>query len=304
MAVSGQSFQSSIDYVSLGDRLRAYRVGAGLQAEEVAARLGVSRAVVYRMEKGEIVKIETLERLALLLGTSLGSVLGVEVEYYANALGLFERMRQLEQSSERIFAHFEPISQLLTSEAYLQSLRTMLLEAVPRQTGGVFKQKEADEFMRIIAERRAWFESKRPHLVALIGLQELQRFVQLGVVGRLKLPEAVRRQRQQQAVREVERIAELMENAPLNVQIGLIDDVMPSSTFQLCTSPHRKFVTVSPFRLGELPNVRNGIATVTASPEAVKRYENMINRLWRHAYKGEAGAKLLRRMLDQPVHAD
>lgn len=302
MATGGQKFKSSIDYASLGNRLRAYRVGAALQAEEVAAQLGVSRAVVYRMEKGEIVKIETLERLAKLLGTSLASILGVEVEYYANALGLFERMRQLEQASDRIFAHFEPISQLLTSDEYLQSLHTMLLEAVPRQTGGVFKQKEADEFVRIIAERRAWFETKRPHLVALIGLQELQRFVQLGVVGRLELPEPVRRQRQALAVREVLRMAELMEKEPLNVQIGLIDDVMPSSTFSLFSSARRKFVTVSPFRLGELPNVRNGIATVTAAPEALKMYENMITRLWRHAYKGQDGARLLRQMIKhQPL---
>ncbi|MCB5362659.1 helix-turn-helix transcriptional regulator [Pusillimonas sp. CC-YST705] len=297
MATGGQKFKSSIDYAALGNRLRAYRVGAALQAEEIAAELGVSRAVVYRMEKGEIVKIETLERLAKLLGTSLASILGVEVEYYPNVLGLFERMRQLEQTSERIFAHFEPISQLLTSDAYLQSLHTMLLEAVPRQTGGVFKQKEVDELMRIIVERRAWFESKRPHLVALIGLQELQRFVQLGVVGRLELPDEIRRERQQLAVLEVERMADLMENEPLNVQIGLIDDVMPSSTFQLFTSGRRKFVAVSPFRLGEIPNVRTGIATVTAAPEALKMYENMIARLWRHAHKGKAGAQLLREML-------
>ena len=45
------TFTSSIDYAALGDRLRAYRLGASLQAEDVAEKLGVSRAVVYRMEK-------------------------------------------------------------------------------------------------------------------------------------------------------------------------------------------------------------------------------------------------------------
>jgi len=120
------AFPSSIDYAALGDRLRAYRVGASLQAEDVAAQLGVSRVVVYRMEKGAIVKIETLERLAQLLGTTLASLLGVEVEYYSTALGLLERMRQLEQNSDRILAHFEPISLLLTSGDYLTYLRSML----------------------------------------------------------------------------------------------------------------------------------------------------------------------------------
>ena len=109
------TFSSSIDYAALGDRLRAYRLGASLQAEDVAESLGVSRAVVYRMEKGEIVKLETVERLAQLLGTSMASLMGVEVEYYANFLSFFERMRQLEQGADRIMAHFEPISLLLTS---------------------------------------------------------------------------------------------------------------------------------------------------------------------------------------------
>ena len=58
-------------------------------------------------------------------------------------------------------------------------------------------------------------------------------------------------------------------------------------------------LAVSPFRLGELPNVRNGIATVTASPEAVRMYEAMIAKLWKSAYKGKAGAQHLRKLLER-----
>ena len=90
---------SSIDYAELGGRLRAYRIGASLPAEEVAERLGISRAALYRMEQGKIVKIETLEKLAQLLDTSLTSLLGVEVEYYPTAQGFLERMRQIEQEA-------------------------------------------------------------------------------------------------------------------------------------------------------------------------------------------------------------
>ena len=113
------TFSSSIDYRALGHRLRAYRIGAALQAEDIADQLGLSRAVVYRVEKGEIVKIETLERLASLLGTSMASLLGVDVAYYPSVLGLMERMRQLDQTSDRIVSHFEPTSLLLTSDDYL-----------------------------------------------------------------------------------------------------------------------------------------------------------------------------------------
>jgi transcriptional regulator with XRE-family HTH domain len=293
------SFSSSIDYQALGDRLRAYRIGASLLAEDVAEQLGVSRAVVYRMEKGEIVKIETLERLARLLGTSMASLLGVEVEYYGTVLGLMERMRQLEQSSERIISHFEPISLLLTSDNYLRHLREMLLEAAPR--GGAKGPRPADieQMLRILAERKAFFESRRPHIVSLVGLREIERFVHTGLVGRLDLPEAVRAERIQAARSEVLRMAELMESEPLHVRIGVVDDAMPAATFQVFSGPRHAVVAVSPFRFGELPNVRNGIGTVTASPEAVAMYEEMIDRLWKAAYKGRSGAQQLRRLLER-----
>lgn len=299
MEAMAKTFRTSIDYEALGDRLRAYRIGASLLAEDVAEQLGVSRAVVYRMEKGEIVKIETLERLANLLGTSLASLLGVEVEYYSTVLGLLERMRQLEQSSDRILAHFEPISLLLTSDDYLPHLRAMLLEASPRSPGKGPKLADIDEMLRIMTERKAFFEKRRPHIVSLIGLRELERFVQTGLVGRVDLPNEVRVERVQAARREVSRIADLMESELIHVQVGLIDDAMPASTFQVFSGPKRSVLAVSPFRFGELPNVRNGIATVTASPEAVRMYEDMIARLWKGAYKGKTGAQHLRKLLER-----
>jgi transcriptional regulator with XRE-family HTH domain len=294
-----ETFSSSIDYQALGDRLRAYRIGASLLAEDVAEQLGVSRAVVYRMEKGEIVKIETLERLANLLGTSMASLLGVEVEYYATVLGLMERMRQIEQSSERIISHFEPISLLLTSDSYLHYLREMLFEAVPRSADKGPRRRDIEEMLRILAERKAFFEKRHPHIVSLIGLREIERFVHTGLVGRLDLPADVRAERIQAARNEVLRIAELMESEPLHVRIGVVDDAMPASTFQLFSSTGHTLLAVSPFRFGELPNVRNGIATVTASPEAIRMYEEMIDRLWKAAYKGSSGAQQLRKLLDR-----
>ena len=286
-----------IDFQSLGDRLRAYRIGASLQAEEVAERLGVSRAVVYRMERGEIVKIETLHRLAQMLGTSMASLMGVEVEYYSAAVGFLERMRQLEEASDRIIAHFEPISLLLTSDKYPDHLRLMLAEATPGKGQRAVQKKEIDEILRIVGERKASFLRRKPHIVSLIGLRELERFLYTGLVGRLDLAEKIRRERVQAARQEVERIAALMAAEPLNVQIGLVDDAMPASTFQILTGPGPSVLAVSPFRFGELPNVRNGIATVTQSPEAVRLYEDMMTRLWQQAYKGKAGAEYLRQLL-------
>ncbi len=287
----------------MGDRLRAYRIGAGLQADEVAEQLGVSRAVVYRMEKGEIVKIETLERLAQLLGTSLASLLGVEAEYYASALALFERMRQIEQSTDRILAHFEPISVLLLSENYLNYLALMLEEALPQGADTQVQARQTLQMVEILRARQRNFEQRKPHIVSLMGLRDLERFVQTGLVGRMDVPAAVRRERIQAGHIEVARIAELMEHAPWFAQIGLVDDAMPSATYQVLTGAHHRVLMQSPFRLGELPNVRNGIATVTASPEAVALHEQMTTQLWAHASKGSEGAQRLRAML-QRVRSD
>ena len=51
-------------YDEIGDRLKAYRLGSGLSADEIASQLGISRTALYRFEKGELAKIETIERLA------------------------------------------------------------------------------------------------------------------------------------------------------------------------------------------------------------------------------------------------
>lgn len=56
--------------------MRAYRLAAELRSEDVAEQLDISRAAIYKLERGEIVKIDTLERLAALLGVSLANLLG------------------------------------------------------------------------------------------------------------------------------------------------------------------------------------------------------------------------------------
>ena len=67
-------------FTEIGQQLRAYRLESGLRAEEIAARLGVSRAALYRYEKGEVIKLDTIKRLAELLKISPLSLLGIGVD--------------------------------------------------------------------------------------------------------------------------------------------------------------------------------------------------------------------------------
>jgi hypothetical protein len=60
-------------------------------------------------------------------------------------------------------------------------------------------------------------------------------------------------------------------------------------------------VSVSPFRLGELPNILTGVATVTAAREAVELHEAMFAQLWSRAIRGAAGALLLRKLMKRAL---
>ena len=284
--------QESIDFEAIGERLRAYRMGASLRAEVVADQLGVSRAAVYRMEKGHIVKIETLARLADILNTSLASLLGVGAEYYTSPVAYFERMRQLENDATRIMAHFEPISFLLTSNDYNTHLEQMLREANPDQD-----DPRIPAVMKLLNERKRAFSRRRPPIISLIGLREIERFVHFGLVGRIDLPPSVRMERSLAARREVERIIMLLQEHPMGMQIGIVNGSMPNATFQVFERPGASFVAVSPFRFGELPNITTGIAQVTAAPQAVKLYTKMVEDLWEQSYKGQKAADLLISML-------
>ena len=89
-------------FADIGQQLRAYRLESGLRAEEIAARLGVSRAALYRYEKGEVIKLDTIRRLAELLKISPLSLLGIGVEYFSRPVAFQERLRQVEEQADQI----------------------------------------------------------------------------------------------------------------------------------------------------------------------------------------------------------
>ncbi|WP_246793520.1 helix-turn-helix domain-containing protein [Burkholderia perseverans] len=287
------------DFASIGERLRAYRMAAELRSEDVAERLAISRAAVYKLERGEIVKIDTLERLAALFGVSLANLLGVEVEYHDSAVSYFERMRQLESRAQRIVAHFDPFSFLLTSDDYEDWLRTMLAESAPPAPADADWPRTLTNVMAILAERKAAYRQAPPNVTSLIGLRQIEQFLHHGLVGRLGLPTGVQLERKLAARREVARIVGMLEDDAAGVRIGIVNDNLPSETFQIFESGESVHVAASPFRLGELPNVRTGIATITTSADAVAMYRRMIDRLWTGAAKGKAGAKLLKALLER-----
>jgi transcriptional regulator with XRE-family HTH domain len=293
----------AIDYFQVGQRLRAHRMGLGLSPEQVAEQLEISRAALYNYERGEgPVKVETLERIAELLKTSLPSILGVGTEYFPSAIAYFERLRQIEAASERVLVYYEPVTFLLTSDEYPKLLRDMLMEGLPEQLPNRKKaQAEIESLVSILSERRTTISRGGPSFAGIIGATQVRRLLRTGLIGTYDLPNAERERRRQAARREVERIAVIMENEPVGIQIGVVDDTLPNQTFEICRSRDGTvLVAVSPFRLGELPNVRLGVATVTAAQEAVDLYQKLAEQMWNRAAKGVSGAALLRKCLKEP----
>jgi transcriptional regulator with XRE-family HTH domain len=285
----------------IGRRLKAHRIGQGQTADEIAEKLGISRAAVYRIESGDVVKIGILERLASELHTSLASLLGVSIEYLPTAISYFERMRQIEEESDQVVAHFPPISYLLTSDNYPFHLKKMLLESLPSYVKERNKAlREIDAVISILNERKRARALRRLSVVNFVTIPEIERWLKLGVVGRFDLSSDEVAIRRAAASAEVEHLTALIEGEPMGIQIALLEETLPNITFQLFRGKKQTSLGLSPFRLGgELPNIRLGLAMVTTDAQAVGLYEKLAEDLWRRAYKGSDAIKLLKAAIDR-----
>ena len=295
----------SIRFTDIGARLRAYRLGKGLTPDALADMLGISRATLYRAEKGEIRKIEMLTSIADKLGVSLPNLLGVGVEYVSTAIAFFERMRQLEEDCQQITGLFSPVSYLLTSDAYDAVLREVLLESIPEGAESNADSVEAvDAVMEILAARKKAFRERRPLIVSLISSADLERFLLQGLIGRHDLPQSLIDSRRLEARREAMCIIDLLREQPIGMQIGIVREAVPATSFQIFRQADRSVLAISPFRLGQQPNVRLGVALITSAPEAMTLHEDIAARLWGNALKGADAIAYLEAMIEKYAIAE
>src|SRR5258706_2190201 len=224
----------TIRYEEIGHRLKAYRMGSELSAEEIANKIGISRTAVYRLERGELAKIDTLERLAELLGVSIPTLLGVGIEYIPTAVSYFERMRQIEETAEHIVVLSGPISFLLASDDFQSTLKDVLTENVTKAVANPERVlAEIPKIMEILRERKELYWKRRPTIVNLMSAFEIERFLDHGFVGRQGLPANILAKRKSLARAEINHFATLIEEQPIGVQVGIVPDTLPQTGFQL-----------------------------------------------------------------------
>jgi len=282
----------------LGQRLRAYRIGVGMTPDEIAEKTGISRAAVYRYERGQPIRVDALGKIADLLGVSLTSLLGVGSEYISSALGFFERLRQIEQETDHISVLFGPVSYLLTTDDFDACLPSVLMESVPDSIGAEADiASQNDQIIDVLLARKDAYRRRKPNLVSLVSAGELEQFLGSGFVGRHNLDRATIRQRREVARHEVENIIRLLSDPPIGVQLGVVVDSLPGTSFQISRQSHSAQVAISPFRLGSYANVRIGVATITAARESVRLHQDVTERLWKRSLKGRDAADHLRKLI-------
>jgi transcriptional regulator with XRE-family HTH domain len=285
-------------FTEIGQQLRAYRLESGLRAEEIAARLGVSRAALYRYEKGEVIKLDTVNRLAELLKISPLSLLGIGVEYYNRPIGFFERLRQVEETADQILQVALPLTYLISSDE-LDAVETEIFREATADSGNERSaaQAMADQVQGILAERKRMYRMRRPAIIAMLSTNGITRLLQQGIGQGLVRSEALRYRSRVVARSEVENIANLMEAEPMGLQFGLISSGDPSGQFQILRARDRATLAINAFRTDSIPHLQAGVAMITGADEAVAAHQRVAEAMWRDAIKGPTAATRMREIL-------
>ena len=286
-------------FTEIGQQLRAYRLESGLRAEEIAARLGVSRAALYRYEKGEVIKLDTVNRLAELLKISPLSLLGIGVEYYSRPIGYLERLRQLEETADQILQVSGPVSYLVTSDAYDSALGAVYAELVDKASDRPAMRATTEQVLGTMAARKRMYAMRRPSIIAVVPLATMRHFLHEGVAGAVPLSAPVRALCREAARKEASAIADYMDAEPMALQFGLLMGTEPSGRFAILRSRDRVSLSINPFRADANPSAPFGVAMVTGADEAIAAHQRTAESIWREALKGPAGAAQIRALLTE-----
>lgn len=279
----------------IGQQLRAYRMESGLKAEEISARLGVSRAALYRYEKGEVIKLDTVNRLAELLKISPLTLLGIGVEYYAKPVGYAERLRQIEESSDQILQVFGPTCYLITSDQY-DSVMAQVFEEHAESQGAdrMSARAAAEQLMSVMIARKRMYATRKPSIIAILTTASIQKFLAEGIAPAAQVSDRLRTAAREAAEREVELVASLMESEPIGLQLGLMAQGEPNGPFTLLRSRERATLAINPFPCDSPPGIQSGVAMITGAEDAVAAHQRVSENTWREAIKGSAGAARVR----------
>ena len=284
-------------FADIGQQLRAYRLESGLRAEEIAARLGVSRAALYRYEKGEVIKLDTVRRLAELLKISPLSLLGIGVEYFSRPVAFLERLRQIEEQSEQAILFGGALCYQTATDAFDNAVTEAWTEAADALPDRFAARAIAEQCLGLLAARRRAHQQRRANILAILSEAAIQRFLTEGVAAGLAVSERVRAHCRAVARSEAEAMAGLMESVPIGVQIGLASGPDASGAFMVLRGRDRANVVGAPFAPDAAPFAASGVASIIGADDAIAVHQRVAEAAWRDALKGPDAASRVRAMV-------
>ena len=285
-------------FAEIGQQLRAYRLESGLRAEEIAARLGVSRAALYRYEKGEVIKLDTVKRLGELLKVSPLSLLGIGVEYYSRSVGFFERVRQIEETADQLLQACPAICYLTTTDQFDSVLIDGFMELAENAGADRANFKtSADQVLGLLAARKRSYQQRRFNIISILSGDGVRAFLAQGVLAGAPLSDALRARCRKVAAAEMAMVADLMDREPMGLQFGLLPNAEAGGGFGILRNRDRATLAACPFRPDSIPNQQSGVAMITGADEAISAHQRVAETMWRDAIKGSTAAAALRDML-------
>lgn len=287
-----------MNFREVGQQLRAYRMESGLKAEEISARLGISRAALYRYEKGEVIKLETITRLAELLKIPPLNLLGIGFEYYAKPVSYTERLRQIEETADQILQAYGPVCYLLTSELYDTALSQILEEHASATAENLqAASDEAEQLLNLMQARKKTYLTRKPAVIAILSVSSIQTFLTEGVAPTAQLSASTRDMARRVARDEMERVACLMESEPLGLQLGLMPKGDFNGHFTLFRARERASLALNPFPSDSRPDTQSGVAMITNAEDAITAHQRASEQIWPEAIKGSAAARRVRDLI-------
>jgi hypothetical protein len=253
---------------------------------------------LYRYEKGEVIKLDTVNRLAELLKISPLTLLGIGVEYYAKPVGYMERIRQIEETSDQILQVFGPVCYVITSDQYDSILAQVFeenAEAMGPERG--MARAAAEQLLGVMISRKRMYASRKPSIIGILTQGSIQKFLADGVAGTAAMSDRLRTAAREVALREMELIANLIESEPIGLQLGLMASGEPNGPFTLLRSRERATLAINPFAADASPMTQSGVAMITGAEDAVAAHQRVSEIAWREAVKGAAAAEKVRAMI-------
>ena len=280
----------------IGERLRTQRLFMGLSVEAVAQQIGVSRALLHRYEAGQIVKLDTLERLAKVYNISPSTLLGLGSEYITDGLRFFERITRLEERAERITVVFGPLIYVLCSDRYDQLLHRALQD---KEAIDPLSEAESQRVMDVLGRRKVVFRTRRPAMVNILPLESIERYLDQGLAVTRDVKPEERNRLRKEAIAEITHTINCIVDPPMHVHIALTTRPLPTAGYQIIHTEGRRFLVNSPFRLGQPLNLRYGVATITEDAEALEKHDALTTQLWDSAIKGAEAVQSLRELIQK-----